>query len=45
MGDAMTGQKIIPSYGEANVKKMKAVQARIDPKNIWPTLLPGGFKL
>ncbi|KAF7854228.1 hypothetical protein EAF04_010525 [Stromatinia cepivora] len=38
-------QDVISSYGSANVKKMRAVSARVDPWGFFQKVQPGGFKL
>ncbi|KAM3064743.1 hypothetical protein ACMFMG_005736 [Clarireedia jacksonii] len=38
-------QKILESYGLANVKKMKQVSAKYDPTGFFQTAVPGGFKV
>ena len=45
MNDASFDQDVIEHYGAANVRKLKAVQERYDPKRVFQTLVPGGFKL
>ncbi|KAI0014556.1 putative oxidoreductase, partial [Xylariomycetidae sp. FL0641] len=38
-------QGAIASYGEANVRKMRRLQDRVDPERIFTRLVPGGFKI
>lgn len=38
-------QEVIASYGEASVKNLLAVSARVDPKGFFQKIQPGGFKL
>ena len=45
MNDASYDQNVITHYGEANVRRMKAVQRKYDPNSIFQKLVPGGFKL
>ncbi|KAI1735302.1 putative FAD-binding oxidoreductase [Xylaria scruposa] len=45
MNDASWDQKVIESYGEVNVKKLKEVQRRYDPDHVFQRLVVGGFKL
>lgn len=33
------------SYGSASVAHMKKVRTKYDPKGVFKTLVPGGFKL
>lgn len=43
--DASYDQPVLANYGSENVAKMKDVQARYDPRMVFQTLVPGGFKL
>lgn len=45
MNDASESQDVIAHYGAENVGKLKAVQAKYDPKGVFQKLVPGGFKL
>lgn len=45
LNDAGEGQKIIESYGEANVKFLKVVAKKYDPTGVFQKLSKGGFKL
>ena len=45
MNYASQYQAVVPSYGQANQKKLKAVAARYDPTGVYQTLQPGYFKL
>ena len=38
-------QNVVPSYGEKNLAKLKAVAKKYDPSAIFQKLQPGGFKL
>ncbi|KAI6903811.1 hypothetical protein KC334_g6988 [Hortaea werneckii] len=38
-------QDPLGSYGEENVRKMKAAAKKYDPKGVFQKLMPGGFKL
>jgi FAD/FMN-containing dehydrogenase len=38
-------QKVLQSYGEANLGRMRQVAARYDPNGVFQRLCPGGFKL
>ncbi|KAF2844786.1 FAD binding domain-containing protein [Plenodomus tracheiphilus IPT5] len=38
-------QNVIPSYGEANLAKLKAIAKKYDPTAIFQKLQPGGYKL
>lgn len=38
-------QDPLGSYGEENVKKMKAAAAKYDPTGVFQTRVPGGFKI
>jgi hypothetical protein len=38
-------QDVIASYGAANVQKLNAVGARVDPRGFFQKAQPGGFKL
>ncbi|KAI0468860.1 FAD-binding domain-containing protein [Xylaria cf. heliscus] len=45
MNDANNHQPVIASYGEANVRRLRAVQKAYDPGLIFQKLVPGGQKL
>ena len=45
MNDANEKQDVIAHYGQANARKLKAVQAKYDPKCVFQRLVPGGFKI
>ncbi|RWA06752.1 hypothetical protein EKO27_g8356 [Xylaria grammica] len=45
MNYADRSQKVLQSYGEDNVKKMKEVAVKYDPDGVFQRLCPGGFKL
>jgi hypothetical protein len=38
-------QNVIPSYGEANLAKLKAISKKYDPTAVFQKLQPGGYKL
>lgn len=38
-------QNVVPSYGEANLAKLKKIAKKYDPHAIFQTLQPGGYKL
>lgn len=38
-------QNVIPSYGSANLQKLKSIAKKYDPTAVFQTLQPGGFKL
>lgn len=39
------GQNPLKSYGADNVNKLKAAAKKYDPKGIFQTIVPGGFKI
>ncbi|KAL9110010.1 MAG: hypothetical protein Q9227_005349 [Pyrenula ochraceoflavens] len=45
MNYADKSQQPLASYGLENVKKMKEVAAKYDPKEVFQKLCPGGFKI
>lgn len=45
LGYADASQDVIPSYGKANMEKMKTVSKRVDPSGVFQKVQPGGFKL
>ncbi|RYP06146.1 hypothetical protein DL764_003322 [Monosporascus ibericus] len=45
MNDASWDQDVIEHYGEDNVRKLKGIQAKYDPDQVFQKLVPGGFKL
>ncbi|KAH8590934.1 hypothetical protein B0O99DRAFT_633873 [Bisporella sp. PMI_857] len=45
MNDAGLDEKVITSYGERNVRKLKQVQKKYDPQLVFQRLVPGYFKL
>lgn len=45
MNDAAVEQDVIGHYGNGSVAKLRAAQRRYDPRGIFQTLVPGGFKL
>ncbi len=45
MNDASWDQDVIAHYGAANVARLKDVQKRYDPNQVFQKLVPGGFKL
>lgn len=38
-------QDVIASYGTASVEKMRQVRQAVDPKRIFTSLVPGGYKI
>jgi hypothetical protein len=38
-------QNVVPSYGETNLAKLKAIATKYDPSAVFQKLQPGGFKL
>lgn len=42
---ADSSQDVLQSYGEDNVRRMKDVAAKYDPKQVFQRLCSGGFKL
>lgn len=38
-------QKPLESYGEENVKKIRAAAKKYDPEGVFQTMVPGGFKI
>ncbi|KAI0403372.1 putative FAD-binding oxidoreductase [Xylaria palmicola] len=45
MNDAAVTQDVIGHYGNRSVAKLRAVQRRYDPRQVFQELVPGGFKL
>ncbi|KAK7751571.1 hypothetical protein SLS62_006521 [Diatrype stigma] len=45
MNDANAKQPVIASYGDANVRRLRAVQETYDPHLVFQRLVPGGFKI
>ncbi|KAI0967528.1 putative FAD-binding oxidoreductase [Xylaria arbuscula] len=45
MNDAAVTQDVIGHYGNGSVAKLRAVQRRYDPREVFQELVPGGFKL
>lgn len=45
MNDANIKQPVITSYGQENVKRLRAVQKLYDPHRIFKKLVPGGQKI
>lgn len=45
MNDASNKQAVIASYGDANVRRLRAVQKVYDPSLVFQKLVPGGQKL
>ncbi|PWW80760.1 FAD-binding domain-containing protein [Tuber magnatum] len=45
LNDAAIDQKVIASYGDAQVKELKRVSQKYDPKGVFQKLAKGGFKL
>lgn len=42
---ALPDQKVYDSYGAANVKKLREIKAKYDPKKVFDKFWSGGFKL
>lgn len=42
---ASAQQDVFPSYGAANLAKLKDISAKYDPAKVWQKLQPGYFKL
>ena len=42
---AHPSQKVLESYGEENLKKIREVAAKYDPEGVFTRLCPGGFKI
>ncbi|KAL1603089.1 hypothetical protein SLS59_004746 [Nothophoma quercina] len=38
-------QNVVPSYGDENLAKLKTIAKKYDPKAVFQTLQPGGYKL
>lgn len=45
MNDASYDQAVIANYGIENVNRMRDVQRKYDPDQVFQKLVPGGFKL
>ena len=45
MNDASYDQDVIKHYGAKNVKQLREVQRKYDPKRVFQNLVSGGFKL
>ncbi|KAI0428671.1 putative FAD-binding oxidoreductase [Xylaria sp. FL1042] len=45
MNDAAVTQDVIGHYGNRSVARLRAVQRRYDPREVFQKLVPGGFKL
>lgn len=45
MGDAAGFQSIFPGYGAGNHQKLIKIAQKYDPKGVFQTLMPGGFKV
>jgi hypothetical protein len=45
MNDASWDQPVIDHYGTNNVRRMRQVRSKYDPKSVFYNLVPGGFKL
>ncbi|KAF7310364.1 FAD-binding protein [Mycena chlorophos] len=42
---ADASQNVLPSYGAANVQRLKNASAKYDPKGVFQNQVPGGFKI
>lgn len=38
-------QNVVPSYGDANLQRLKSVAKKYDPQQVFQKLQPGGYKL
>lgn len=45
LNDADKGQLVFENYGEENLKKLKQIRDKYDPKRVFTDLMPGGFKV
>lgn len=45
MNNAAENVDVIGTYGEENVKKLKAVSQKYDSEETFQRLVPGGYKL
>ena len=45
MGDAAGFQSIFPGYGATNHQRLINIAKKYDPKRVFQTLMPGGFKV
>jgi hypothetical protein len=45
MNDADVTQDVIRHYGNTSVAKLRKIQRRYDPREVFQKLVPGGFKL
>ena len=45
MNYAAPWQNVIASYGQSSVAQLEKTRARVDPKEVFTYLVPGGFKL
>lgn len=45
MNYASAGQPVIEGYGEENVRFLREVSRKYDPKGVFQRRVPGGFKL
>ena len=45
MGDAAGFQSVYPGYGAKNQRTLLEISRKYDPKRVFQTLLPGGFKI
>ncbi|KAI0393087.1 putative FAD-binding oxidoreductase [Xylariaceae sp. FL0594] len=45
MNEANSKQKVVASYGDANVRRLREVQRVYDPQQVFQRLVPGGQKL
>lgn len=45
LNDANAKQPVIASYGDANVRRLRAVQQVYDPHLFFQRLVPGGYKI
>ncbi|KAL8664740.1 MAG: hypothetical protein Q9168_007844 [Polycauliona sp. 1 TL-2023] len=45
LNDALPGQKVLRSYGAESFARMQSVSKKYDPRGMFQTQVPGGFKL
>lgn len=45
IGDAAGFQSIFPGYGAENHEKLRDIAKKYDPRGVFQTLMPGGFKV
>ena len=45
LSDAEKGQSVFPTYGQANLQRLKAIRDKYDPGMVYTNLMPGGDKV